>query len=212
MNGIVAYSKPRGKYGRYVFTIVLYFSHLTENEDIYVERPTETTSTTYSCHHCGKWAEATVTVPSSATINPTHRTQEGKLAYYRYDNVEPGDEITITLEDEDLIFYQTTQVFPTMESVDISSECDVYREDLSNQVDAKDIPQQIYDVILIDWDKHVRKSKGRSFRVEEDLISKTMNAEKFEIKELLLEPLTKPPALDSPKQFVEGTLRYAKND
>src|SRR6266516_3091360 len=111
MNGIVAYSRPRGIFGRYVFTVVLnYEAGLNETSEIEVRRiePGTNRQITYSCGYCGKWATITTYTDRITTLNASEHTIRGTLEFFRYDNVEPGDWILITMRDPDLLFYQTT--------------------------------------------------------------------------------------------------------
>src|SRR6266568_5111504 len=100
MHVLVAHSRPKGKYGYYVFTAMIFFSKQTESAQIWATR----LSTTYSCHHCGKWASiGTYEAPRLSD----HR-KIGTLELYRYDNVEPDDYIQLVLIDSELAYIQRT--------------------------------------------------------------------------------------------------------
>ncbi len=129
MQAIVAYSRPRGKYGYYVFTVVIYFNaKLKEEADIKVTDG----KVVYSCGYCGKWATITI----QQELKPTVKKTNGKLVYYRYDNVRPGHQMTITLRDPSLLFYQVTCLDVKQRSVTINHECRLVNEnDFDDDID-----------------------------------------------------------------------------
>ncbi len=208
MNGIVAYSRPRGIYGRYVFTVVINYSFPKEAVTISVKREQKT----YSCNSCGKWA----TIKKVSDIPPTQHQFNGEIEFYRFDNVEPGDVIYMLLEDGDLIYYQYSIVKITQHNVVLKSPVLHYSQSLNND-DLDDFNDEsfenhfssrMYDMFLINWDEHLKQNDNRDIRVEEDLIIKTMNAEPITIKELLLQSSEQPLELESGKHFIEGQLKY----
>jgi hypothetical protein len=125
MNVLVSYSRPRGKYGRYIFTVMIYFAHPTESARIEVSRPqTETqTKTVYRCDHCGRWA--TITTHQTVTVNtplrPAAHQKDGRIELYRYDNAEPDDFMELVLRDSDLLKYQMTKVNISWDAVKMES-------------------------------------------------------------------------------------------
>ncbi len=195
MRGFVAYSRPRGIYGRYIFTVLFYFSEPTESLEISVER----LSARYSCHHCGKWA--TIKIPSE------HRKSD-TLEFYRYDDVEPTrDNIYLTMRDSDLLFYQRNQLVLGQDSP-FWKEKQVFP--IHSGFFGLIAPEMLYRVDLWNWDEYIQKNitNQRTFRIEEELIQQTMNAEPITITELLLQPASQIPAIEGEKQFIEGELRY----
>jgi len=125
MNVLVSYSRPHGKYGRYIFTTMIYFAKPTESATIEVKRPeTQTqTYTVYRCGYCGRWA--TITVHHTTTVNtplrPAAHQKDGRLELYRYDNVEPDDFMEFTLRDSELLKYQMTRVDVGWDDVSLES-------------------------------------------------------------------------------------------
>ncbi len=125
MHVLVAYSRPRGKYGRYVFTLMIYFSEPTEKAEIAVIRPQTQTTTqnVYSCDHCGRWHTITtyVTTTTPQMLPQSEHRKDGRLELYRYDNVEPDDWIELTLRDTDLLKYQWTHIPIGWDSVSLKN-------------------------------------------------------------------------------------------
>jgi hypothetical protein len=275
MNVLVSYSRPRGKYGRYIFTVMIHFAHPTESARIEVSRPqTETqTKTVYSCDHCGRWA--TITTHQTVTVNtplrPAAHQKDGRLELYRYDNVEPDDFIDLILRDSDLLKYQLTKIGigwddvimesywrfakfdkirDGLQSDSVKDDYDTYRRitgksplgsysfgtstttDYDNwykerQQRKASIAKEkasiakeethmtkefIYTVNLLNWDEYVdtRPEEIGDMRIEEELIQKTMNAEKITITELLLEPNGQPLQIEGNKHFIEAELKYVQ--
>jgi hypothetical protein len=217
----VAYCRPRGIYGRYVFTVVLYFQNPTESENIAVSR----SQTTYSCHTCGRWAE----IATYVAINPSQRVKKGAMILYRYDNVEPGDTIRLTMQDSELLLYQITSVGVGFDRVTMNSQCVLSRPGLDLPLlgsgfgaqqypqaggwraswDAWGMPQvpsKLYDVNLIDWDTHMYESQGQKIRIVEELIQQTMNKEPIKIRELVLLPSRQRSSIpqDEDENVIEG--------
>lgn len=198
MHALVAYSRPRGKYGRYIFTIMLYFTFPTETVQIDALRE----KNKYSCDRCGKW----ISIPTYKKIPPSEKREVGTLTLYRYDNVEPGDHIDLYLKDPELVFFQWNRFYPNLGYVDTSYSCHPFRNVRGVEWDKK----PIYQVILLDWDEYLMKRSRQSepIRVEEDLVQQTMNAERITITRLLLEPEGSPLEIEEQKCFIEGELRY----
>lgn len=209
MHVLVAYSRPRGIYGRYVFTVMIYFSEPTETADIQVGRD----QTIYSCGHCGKWASIT----TYETLSYAEHHKDGLLELYRYDSVEPGDHIYLTLRDSDLLFYQHTVIIPGQKGVAqtawpaekipyLKTTCYAVRP--TNMLGSP--PSSLYDITMLDWDGYIYKQPKQAgkMRVEEELIRQTMNAEQITIKELLLEPKGQPLEIEGQKHFIEAEMRY----
>jgi hypothetical protein len=198
MRGFISYSQPKGVYGHYVFTILIYFSFPTERVEIAVTRGYG--MSLYSCHHCGKWA--------TITLSPSEHSKSGSLVFYRYDNVEPGDQIQLRLIDSELLYSQRTKVDIKLKNVSSHSVFyrtkDTYKSTLGYE--------QIYEIDLVNWDKYIqqRQSTQQSFRIEEDLIQKTMNAEPITVTELLLTPVSRLPVIEGSQRFIEGELRYVE--
>src|SRR5207237_1073261 len=123
MKGIVAYCHPHGIYGKYyIFTVVLDFTPPSENITIQVTRTRNGQPQVYSCHSCGHFGNVTVTV--TEIIRPTEHSVKANLNFYRYDNVEPGDIITITFQDSNLVFRQITWVATNQKNVTVQSFCE----------------------------------------------------------------------------------------
>jgi len=192
MKGLVAYSKPRGKFGRdYIFTVVIDFDESYEIVRIDVAGPG---SGTYSCHSCGHYGTVNV-------IRPTETSKQGSLHFYRYDNVFAGHQIGISLRDAGLIFSQSTYVTISNFIVTVQTRVRATEDVLM------ELPEVVYPMFLINWDEHIQQ-QSRPVTVEEELITKVMNNEPITIKELLLEPPKQPLALERGKHFIEGELRY----
>jgi hypothetical protein len=127
MNVLVSYSRPRGKYGRYVFTVMIHFSEPKETASIEVVRPqTQThTHTVYSCDYCGRWATIATHITTQFTthtpLQQAEHRKDGRLELYRYDNVEPDDIINLTLRDAELLKYQCSRVIIGWEDVSLSN-------------------------------------------------------------------------------------------
>jgi hypothetical protein len=197
MKGIVAYSRPRGIYGRTILTTTLYF---VPEEHAYIEVKREESHTAYSCSYCGRWASITTTTVSN--INPTEHRQSGTIEFYRFDNVEPGDYMEMRLSDPELLFWQFTKVNIAQTKIALYHTINKTNPYLS------EAPPLLYDIFLINWDEHMQQNSHRSPTVEEELIHKTMNGEPITIKELLLQPAEQPLALENGKHFIEGELKY----
>lgn len=211
MKGIVAYSKPRGIYGRYyIFTVVLDFTPPHEKIKIEVIRYRLGKREVYSCHNCGHYGKVTISFLVREQVQPKERSVKGNLNFYRYDTVEPGDQIHITFRDDGLIFLQETDITIGQAETWINSKCLACV--LSNL--RLEVPPPMYQVFLINWDQHIdqRQEQGRPPTVEEELISKVMRNEKITVAELLLEPPAQPLAIQDSHKFIEGTLRYKSND
>jgi hypothetical protein len=114
MHVLVAHSQPRGKYGCYVFTVMIHFAEETETAEIGVFRPeTQTkTVTKYSCGYCGRWTTIVThqTIPVNTLLQAKAHQKDGKLELYRYDNVEPDDFIELILRDSMMFKYQITKI------------------------------------------------------------------------------------------------------
>lgn len=114
MHVLAAYSQPRGKYGRYVFTVMIHFAEETESVKIAVMRPEKQTRTAvkYSCDHCGRWASITTheTVTVNTPLQAGEYQKDATLELYRYDNVEPDDFIELTLRNSEMFKYQITRI------------------------------------------------------------------------------------------------------
>src|SRR6266581_834221 len=97
MHALIAYSQPRGKFGRYVFTVMIHFSEQTEKAEIAVIRPQTETRTVYSCDHCGRWhtIQTHITFTAHQKLSQSEYYKDGRLELYRYDNVEPNDWIEL---------------------------------------------------------------------------------------------------------------------
>ncbi len=252
MHVLVAHSRPKGKYGRYVFTIMIHFSEPTETAEIAVIRPqTQTeTRTVYSCDYCGRWhtIKTQFTTTTYQSLSKSEHRREGRLELYRYDNVEPDDIIELTLRDSELLKYQWTNVKIGWDTVALKNywrdpkldekwdaiiqtrDYEQYKEQKKLNPNAfswelpklpkltqhdrrntlKEPPmgnEVIYEVTLLAWDEYMQSRTGE-MHVEEELIQKTMNAEKITVKELLIEPKGEPLEIAGQKQFIEGELRY----
>lgn len=218
MHVLVAYSRPRGKYGRYIFTIMISFSEPMEYADISVRR----NENTYACGYCGKWATITI----SSIIAHSQHQKSGKLELFRYDNVEPGDDIRVILKDTELLFYQDT-------TIDVASAL-VHEKQRRFYYGSRNPPDRpsinvhsiiptrrgsglmwdggeyLYEVMLIDWDEYIQEavSSQREIRIEEELIRQTMNAKKITITDLQLVPHGQPLQLEGQRTFIEGELHY----
>jgi hypothetical protein len=125
MNVLVSYSRPRGKYGKYIFTVMIYFAHPTEKAEIAVVRPETKTETrnVYSCQYCGRWHTITthVTTTTQQKLSESEHRKDGRLELYRYDNVEPDDYIELTLHDTDLVAYQLTVITIGFDNVSLAN-------------------------------------------------------------------------------------------
>jgi hypothetical protein len=197
MRAFVAYSRPRGKFGYYVFTILAYFSYPTEKTEIRVILG----STTYSCHSCGRWASIPITPPPT----PAEHSVSGVLEFYRYDNVEPDHKIFLDLIDTELVYAQHQTFNVQLETVE---ETGMFLYKHSRGYDGVAPSGKLYEVILINWDEYMAQRPSGGLLIEEELIQKTMNAEKITIQELHLEPARQLPAIEGQQQFIEGELRY----
>ncbi len=197
MRVFVAYSRPRGIHGRFIFTISIYYLYPTESAGISVSRQQRQ----YGCTHCGEWA----TITTTSAINPPAQQHSGTLEFFRYDTVEPGDFITIYLRDSDLLFNQVTTLTVTQ---GVPRQND--RVGAWNKNAHLELPKKLYEFTIIDWDRYMQKKQQdrTKFRIEEELIQQTMNAEPITIKELLLAPPNETPAIEGTQQFIEGQLRY----
>lgn len=229
MRAFVAYSRPRGKYGRYVFTVMIYFSEPSEKADIQVSR----NRVVYSCGHCGRWAS----INTHETLSHTEHQKNGLLELYRYDSVQPDDTITITFRDSELVVYQMTQIYISFDwkvylnsywrypqydgmrdSIDTLHFYSTEGKFLKDQRAYEYVREQeplmtdeiLYDVVLVNWDDYLKEQSGElgEVRIEEELISKTMKAEQITITDLLLEPVGQPLSIEGSKHFIEGELRY----
>jgi len=201
MKGLVAYSKPRGKFGvDYVFTIVIDFEDAPEaDRGVYIDVSNPTTGR-YSCHSCGHFGTVRV-------IHPTETKASGSLHFYRYDNVHAGDQIRIDLYDRGLVFNQSTYVVITQFSVSMVSEVNA-EEEVKRQ-----LPKVVYPMFLVNWDEHIEKQQqeGCAVRVEEELITNVMNNQQVTVKELLLQPPDQSrPLLEPSLHFLEGELRHGR--
>ena len=197
MNVLVSYSRPRGKYGRYVFTVMIYFSHPTETATIEVRR----SKTTYSCNYCGQWAK----ISTYTSFSPSEHRKIGTIELYRYDNVEPGDYMSLKLIDTELIWCQGEWITIAQNEVKTHTGCSPSRSNPALKWDGR----PIYEVNLLDWDAYMSENAGSmELRVEEELIRQTMNAEKITITKLLLEPKGQPLEIERQKRFIEAELRY----
>lgn len=213
MKGLIAYSRPRGKYGRYVFTVLIGFEpELREEAPIAVVRPKTNTyqEHKYSCDHCGKWATISVT-RTTTTYTPLEATEHRKderLEFYRFDNIEPGDILYITMHDPDLLFYQVTQVTVTPKGKGMPLICSCHP--MRDNAAIGEPPRQIYDVRLVNWEEYVskRQEEQQETTVEEELIQQTMNGEPITITQLLLLVARETPQLPDGSRFIEGTLIY----
>jgi hypothetical protein len=195
MKGIIAYSKPRGKFGHdYVFTVVIDFDESHEEATIDVREPGRGT---YSCGFCGSYGNVRIKRPNETSV-------QGSLHFYRYDNVHDGDQINISFSDPGLIFSQSSNIFIGSLSVRIHTGVHA-----SEEV-RKELPDPVYPMFLINWDEHVEKQRTsqRPVTVEEELITKVMNNEPITVTELLLEPAKQPLRLESGNRFIEGQLKY----
>ena len=213
MKGLVAYSRPRGKFGRFIYTVAVDFeAGLDEAVGIELARPqiANLPAQVYSCDHCGRWATITVTRPTTTytPLEPSEHRKEGRLELFRYDNVEPGDLLTIRMRDSDLLFMQITKLYALLEDEKMTPYSQCYP--IRNNADLGNPPSNIYNVRLVNWNDHIseRQEAERETTIEEELIQQTMNAEPITIKELLLEPAGQVPQLEDGTQFIEGNLRY----
>jgi|SRR5579884_2191408 len=194
MRGFIAYSQPRGMYGPYVFTVLIYFSFPTETVKIDVRGGH---GDVYSCHSCGKWA--------SITIKPSEVYSEGLLVFYRFDNVKPDDDIWLNFIDSELLYYQKTHV--RIQFKGIAHGSFVYR--MTDDTGISPVEYKgMYETEFINWDEYLAQRSQGSLRIEEELIQQTMNAEEITLTELRLEPARQLPAVQGQQQFIEGELRY----
>jgi hypothetical protein len=231
MNVLVAYSRPRGRYGKYIFTVMIYFSEPTEKVEIAVVRPQTKTEiqNVYSCDHCGRWhtIRTHVTTTTPQILPQSEHRKDGRLELYRYDNVEPNDWIELTLRDSELLKYQWAKLSINWKTVSLRNYWRNPKkdEDWNNYIQArrqqsftqqdrqnyfreeKMTNEMLYEVTLLDWDEYMQ-SKTDGMRVEEELIRQTMQAEKISITDLLLEPTAQPISIEGSKHFIEGQLKY----
>lgn len=203
MKGLVAYSKPRGKYGvDFIFTVVIEFNESHEEVTIQVSRPTTVRQHVYSCHSCGHFGTVRVST-ENVNMNPNETSVQGSLHFYRYDGVQANDQIYIGFIDRGLVFSQATYI--SIGHLEVRARSDVGGpEEVVRQ-----LPKPVYPVTVLNWDKRMRsqKSKSERVRVEEELITSVMNNQPIAIKELLLKPASQP-QLQSGLHFIEGELKY----